>query len=119
MASIVILMMGSVEAEKHRPELVALRAAGHALSVVEPRWPDCQAALRELSPALVVVDGGRAPSHGRAAAAWFSGQPRLRTVPFLFADVPDRDVARVKKEVPRAQFGTWAAVLGASERLVK
>jgi hypothetical protein len=48
-----------------------------------------------------------------------ASQARFRTTPFLFVDVPDRDMARVKKELPRAQFGTWASIVGASDRLAK
>ena len=86
---------------------------------LEPRFPACREALSSLRPALVVVDGGSAPSHGRAVASWMAGQPRYRTVPFLFVDVADREMARVKKELPRAQFATWSSVVGASDRLAK
>jgi hypothetical protein len=33
--------------------------------------------------------------------------------------VPDEDVPRVEKELPRAPFATWASVVGASEGLVE
>lgn len=116
MASVIVLTM---EPGGHAPELGALRALGHELELVEPRWPECKTRLTGLRPALVVVDGQQAPSHGRAAARWLAGQPRLRTVPFLFVDVVDRDVAKVKKEVPRAQFATWSSLSGAGDRLIK
>ena len=117
MASIVMLLMGG---ESQRAgEVAALRGAGHVLTVVEPRFPDCKAELDGPRPQLVIVDGLAAPSHGRATASWLSSLSRWRVVPFLFLDVPDKDVARVKKELPRAQFGTWAGVVGASERLVQ
>jgi hypothetical protein len=116
MARIVVLMMGGAGAK--RDELGALEAAGHDVTLVEPRWPECKAELDVDRFALVIVDGGRSPSHGRAAAGWLASLSRYRTIPFLFLDVPDKDVARVKKELPRAQFGTWASVVGASERLV-
>jgi hypothetical protein len=64
------------------------------------------------------VDGSNAPSHGRATASWMAGLARLRTVPFLFLDVPDPDVPKVKQALPRAQFGTWASVAGACERIL-
>ena len=67
----------------------------------------------------MIVDGGRSPSHGRATARWMSTQARLRTVPFLFVDVPDQDMDRTRRELPRAQFATWASVVGAAARLVK
>jgi hypothetical protein len=116
MARIVVLVMGGAEAKPD--ELAALRATEHEVTVVEPRWPECKPELDGERFALVVVDGSRSPSHGRAAAGWLASLSRYRTVPFLFLDVPDKDVARVKKEIPRAQFGTWASVVGASERLV-
>jgi len=116
MAVIVVLMM---EGAGHASELQSLREAGHELTCVEPRWPECRTTLAATGPALVVVDGSHQPSHGRAAAGWLASQARFRTVPFLFLDVPDRDTTRVKKEVPRAQFGTWSSVVGASERLAK
>jgi hypothetical protein len=117
MARIVVLVMGGAGAKPE--ELALLRATGHEIDVVEPRWPECKEKLDAERPALVVVDGSRSPSHGRAAAGWMASVARFRTVPFLFLDVADKDVARVKKEVPRAQFATWASVVGASERLVK
>ena len=72
-----------------------------------------------VGPALVVVDGSHQPSHGRRVAGWMATQTQFRTVPFLFLDVPDRDIVRVKKEIARAQFGSWSSVVGASQRLVK
>ena len=116
MAAIVVLMM---EGGAERPELTALRQAGHSLTVVEPRWPECRRSLEGRRPGLLVVDGTRAPSHGRAVGAWMAGQAGLRTVPVLFLDVPDRDVARTKKEVPRAQFATWSSLASTAGRLAK
>jgi hypothetical protein len=117
MASIVLLLMGGES--QHSGGISALRDAGHELTVVEPRFPECKQQFEGPRPQLVIVDGVAAPSHGRATAAWLSSLSRFRVVPFLFLDVPDKDVARVKKELPRAQFGTWAGVVGASERLVQ
>ena len=116
MSLIVVLTMPEAG---HEAELDALRNAGHELVVLEPRFPESREALSSVRPALVVVDGSHAPSHGRAVASWMAGQPRYRTVPFLFVDVPDREMARVKKELPRAQFATWSSVVGASDRLAK
>jgi hypothetical protein len=116
MAQIVVLMM---EGAGHASELQSLRDAGHEPVCIEPRWPECRATLSATRPALVIVDGSHQPSHGRAAAGWLSSQAHFRTVPFLFLDVPDRDMVRVKKEVQRAQFGTWSSVIGASDRLAK
>lgn len=117
MASILVLMMGG--AADRAEELDALGDAGHEARVVEPRWPDCKPELSRSRPELVIVDGGRAPSHGRATARWMSTQAPLRTVPFLFVDVPDADMDRIRRELPRAQFATWASVVGAAARLVK
>lgn len=114
MASIVVLLMGGAGARQK--QLDALGQA-HEVSMVEPRFPECKKELDEARPALVLVDGSTAPSHGRATAGWMAG--RLRTVPFLFLDVPDADVPKVKQALPRAQFGTWASVVGACERIVK
>ena len=116
MALIVVLTMQRVE---HAAELDALREAGHELTVVEPRFPECRESLGGARAQLVLVDGHHQPSHGRATAGWMASQARYRTVPFLFLDVADRDTARVKKEVPRAQFGTWSGVVGASDRLAR
>ncbi len=107
--------MGGLSAREK--ELETLKQ-GHEISVVEPRFPDCKKELESARPALVLVDGTNAPSHGRATAGWMSQLPRLRTVPFLFLDVPDGDVPKVIKALPRAQLGTWASVSGASERLI-
>ena len=104
--------------EAARPrEISALNEAGHELSVVEPRFPECKAELEKSRPAIVVVDGEKSPSHGRATAAWMASLAKMRTIPFLFLDVPDKDIARVKKEIPRAQFATWASVAGAVGRI--
>lgn len=114
MGGILLLLMGDPGARS--AELGSLREARYPLTVLEPRMPDQQAAIARLQPDLVVVDGVAAPSHGRAAAGWLA--TRLRTTPFLFLDVNDRDVPKVKKEVPRAQFGTWASLTGACKRLL-
>lgn len=117
MSSVVVLAMEG--AREHAAALEPLRAAGHDVCVVEPRWPECKDRLRGLAPSLIVVDGARAPSHGRSTAGWLAAQPRLRTVPVLFVDVSDRDVPKAKKEVPRAQFATWSGLAGAGERLLR
>ena len=91
----------------------------HEVIVVEPRWPECQQRLEALTPGLVIVDGEHAPSHGRTVARWMASLGRFRTVPFLFLEVADRDMSRVKRDVPRASFGTWSSVVGTSGRLVK
>jgi len=119
MATIVLLMMARPGPDGRAAGVDALREAGHDVRVVEPRFPDCQKELESVRAALVVVDSSHAPSHGRITAGWMATQPRFRTTPFLFVDVPDRDMARVKKELPRAQFATWASIVGASERLAK
>ncbi|MBN2192143.1 MAG: hypothetical protein JW751_04955 [Polyangiaceae bacterium] len=117
MAEVLVLVMdGGGETQKARIEALRPR---HAVRLLEPRWPACQAELREVFPAIVIVDGSRAPSHGRAVAKWMAMQSRFRTVPFLFLDVADRDVGRVKRQLPRAQFATWAGCSGAVERLVR
>jgi hypothetical protein len=113
-AAILVLLMGDPEGRAR--ELEPLRAAGHVLTVIEPRFPERQGELGAQKPDLVLIDGVNAPSHGRAAAGWLAN--KLRTTPFLFLDVADKDVARVKKEVPRAQFGTWASLTGAAKRLL-
>jgi hypothetical protein len=116
-ATILVLVMGG-EAARER-ELRALGDAGHDLVVLEPRYPENAGELEQRRPALVVVDGVKAPSHGRATASWLATRPGMRTVPFLFLDVPDKDIARVKKELPRAQIATWASLAGAAERLTR
>ncbi|MBX3130894.1 MAG: hypothetical protein KF718_29515 [Polyangiaceae bacterium] len=115
-----VILMLAMEGQSVRAEAVTqLSNAGHQVVVVEPRFPECKGEIEKLTPGLVLVDGAQAPSHGRATAAWLAGVARFRTVPFLFLDVPDRDVPKVKKELPRAQLGTWSAVVGAAERLAK
>ena len=117
MPGILVLKMGG--GDDRESELDSLRERGHEVRVVEPRWPECKTELSGSRPALVIVDGGQAPSHGRATARWMSTQARLRTVPFLFVDVPDQDMERTRRELPRAQFATWASVAGAATRLLK
>ena len=117
MASIVVLSMSAAVAHQG-PRLQALRES-HEVVVVEPRWPECQTDLEATRPGLVVVDASHSPSHGRTVAGWMATHPRFRTVPFLFLDVVDREVGRVKKAVPRAQFASWGSVVGSAERLIK
>lgn len=117
MAAILVLAMGA--AERRKGELDGLRQAGHEVTVVEPRFPECQPAVLATRPALVAVDGSHAPSHGRATARWLATQSGFRSTPFVFLDVEDRDVARTKKELPRAQFARWAALLATAERLAR
>jgi hypothetical protein len=116
-SNVLVLLMGGEGARER--EVAALRDAGHDVSVLEPRHPENAAELERTRPALVLIDGVKAPSHGRATASWLATRPHLRTVPFLFLDVPDKDITRLKKELPRAQLATWASVVGAAERLLK
>ncbi len=118
MPKIVVLLMGD-PTEEEAVELDALRERGHGVSVVEPRFPECKPELAGGRPALIVVDGRRAPSHGRATAAWMASQAKFRTVPVLFLDAADRDMARVRKEVPRAQFASWVSLRSTAERLAR
>ena len=117
MGRIVVLSMGAQEGA-HGDQLRALRER-FTVEVVEPRWPECQNVLSKTSAGLVLVDASHAPSHGRVVARWMATHARFRTVPFLFLDVAEKDMGKVKKEIPRAQFGTWASVVGASGRMIK
>jgi hypothetical protein len=119
MSKIVVLMMRAQGQDGRQQGIIALGEAGHEVTVVEPRFPDCQRELEGSRADLVIVDASQAPSHGRATAGWLSSVARFRTVPFLFVDVPDKDMARTRKEVARAHFATWSSVVGASERLAK
>jgi hypothetical protein len=119
MAKILVLMMSGKADDARETGLRALREAGHAVKLVEPRFPECKAEVQAAEVDVVVVDASRSLSHGRATAGWMATQARFRTTPFLFVDVAHRDMARVTRELQRAQFGTWASVVGASERLAK
>ena len=118
MADIVVLLMGA-PCEAQARELDRLRAAGHDVKLVEPRFPDCKEELESTRPGLIVVNGGASPSHGRATAGWMAGLAKFRTVPVLFVNVDDKDVARVKKEVPRAQFAAWVSLRSTAIRLMR
>jgi hypothetical protein len=116
--SALLVIAMDAAATTHRADLDGLRAS-YEVRVIEPRWPECQNTIRACVAAVILVDGATAPSHGREVARWMAGQSAFRSTPIVFLDVADRDVPRVAREIPRAQFATWTGVSGVVPRLVR
>ncbi len=61
-------------------------------------------------PAIVVIDLGRLPSHGRATALALRESKKTRRVPLVFVDGVSDKVERVREMFPDATFATWSGI---------
>src|SRR5215470_11985672 len=74
--------------------------------------------IRDLNPAIVVIDLDRMPSYGREVAIVLRGSKTTRHVPIVFAGGVDEKVARLRAELPDAVFTSWEKIAGALKKAV-
>jgi CheY-like chemotaxis protein len=75
--------------------------------------------LRENPPAVMLIDLDRLPSHGREVAVMLRASKSMRHMPIVFAGGVEEKVARVRQELPDADFTDWAGAPLAVKRALK
>ena len=103
-----------IEAE---PGIAALAAAGYTVEYT----PFAPGTLREIAgraPAAVVIDLTRVPSHGRDVAVALRHARRTRHVPIVFAGGAPEKIARVREQIPDAEYAEWSGIRGALRRAI-
>src|SRR5438128_6949242 len=75
--------------------------------------------LRETTPAVVLIDLDRLPSHGREVAAAMRNSKIARQIPIVFAGGIEQKVERIRRELPDAIFTPWERVAPALRTALK
>lgn len=68
--------------------------------------------IRNLNPAVVVIDLDRLPSHGREVAIALRGSKTTRYIPVVIAGGVEEKVARLRADLPDAVFTSWGKLAG-------
>ncbi|WP_158748854.1 hypothetical protein [Acidobacterium sp. S8] len=71
-----------------------------------------------LSPAIVLIDLDRLPSHGREVAIVLRRSKTTRHIPIVFAGGLEEKVARLHSELPDAVFTSWKQVKKALKQAI-
>jgi CheY-like chemotaxis protein len=88
-----------------------LRAAGWTVVVETEDGARGGSKVLKEQPAVVVMDLAKRPSHSRETAGGIRGYKAGRTIPIVFVDGAEEDVAKTKAKVSPSTFTT-------SEKLV-
>jgi CheY-like chemotaxis protein len=99
--------------DEAKPHVAALRKTGHEVRVLAPRGMPGLRALAAHPPEAIVIDLGRLPSQGRAAATALRQQRATREVPLVFVEGDPDKTARVRALLPDASYTTWRGLAGA------
>src|SRR5262245_52974041 len=75
--------------------------------------------LRAISPAAVLIDLDRLPSHGREVAVAMRQSKATRHIPIVFAGGAEQKVTRIRQELPDAFFTDWKGVVPALKKAIK
>jgi CheY-like chemotaxis protein len=75
--------------------------------------------FRASSPAAVLIDLDRLPSHGREVAVALRSSKSTRHIPIVFVGGVPEKVERIRQELPDAVFTDWKRVVPALAKAVK
>jgi hypothetical protein len=75
--------------------------------------------IKEHTPAAIVIDLDRLPSHGRAVAAALRSSASTRGIPIVFAGGIEQKIAAAREELPDAIFAPWKTIVTAIRRALK
>jgi len=75
--------------------------------------------FRKVSPAAVLIDLDRLPSHGREVAVVLRNSKSTRYIPIVFAGGLAEKVDRVRRELPDASFTNWKRATTALKNALK
>jgi len=90
--------------------LERLRTAGFAAYHSTLAGPPLLKQLREKSPAAIVIDLARLPSHGREVGAALRATKATRFIPLVFVGGEAEKVARVRALLPDAAYTSWEEI---------
>jgi len=93
--------------------LARLRAAGFAAFHTSLAGPPLLRQLRAESPAAILIDLTRLPSHGREVGAALRAAKATRFIPLVFVGGESEKVARVQALLPDAGYTAWEEVVPA------
>lgn len=95
----------------------ALAAAGYAVEYA-PFTPTTLREIAERPPDAVVIDLTRVPSHGRDVGVALRHAKRTRPIPIVFAGGAGEKVARVRTQLPDAEYAEWSGIRSALRRAI-
>ena len=75
--------------------------------------------MRELTPAVVLIDLDKAPSHGRAIAILLRSSKGTRDIPLVFAGGAPEKIERVRRDLPGSVFTDWKNVARAVKQAIR
>jgi len=99
------------------PRVRSLAAAGYAVEYA-PFTPTTLKAIAERPPDAVVIDLTRVPSHGRDVAVALRHARRTRRIPIVLAGGAPEKVAKVRAQLPDAEYAEWGGIRSALRRAI-
>ncbi|HXI40858.1 MAG TPA: DUF3052 family protein [Bryobacteraceae bacterium] len=102
-----------------RERAKALRGAGFTVDASPLGISGLIGHFRKVSPAVVLIDLDRLPSHGREVAIVLRNSKSTRYIPIVFAGGLAEKVERVRSELPDAFFTDWKTAGTALKKALK
>src|SRR5438067_6036262 len=90
---------------------LVLKEAGIAVDASPLNPSGCIGHFRAISPAAVLIDLDRLPSHGHGVAVAIRQSKATRHIPIVFAGGLEEKVERIRRELPDAFFTAWSKVV--------
>ncbi len=97
----------------------ALRKAGFTVNAEPLSTTRLIGQFRAISPAAVLIDLDRLPSHGHGVAAVLRNGKSTRYIPIVFAGGAVEKVERIRRELPDAVFAGWETVARALQKAIQ
>jgi CheY-like chemotaxis protein len=94
-----------------------LQAAGYSVDCA-PVTPAMLRKLRQHPPDAVVVDLNRLPAQGRDVGLAVRHYKTTRHTPIVFVDGKPEKVARIKEQLPDAEYTTWNRIRSGLKRAI-
>jgi len=95
-----------------------LRAEGWTVSVESEDGARGGGKVLQRPPDVVVFDSAKRPSHSRETAGGIRGYKAGRTIPMVFVDGTEEDIAKTKAKVSPAVFTPSEKLLNVLEKIV-
>lgn len=105
--------------ELARAHAARLESFGFEVEASRPSASGIIGHLRDLAPAVILIDLDRAPSHGRILATVLRRSKSVCRIPIVFAGGPAEKVSDIRKEFPDVLFASWEQVPAALKKAAK